>query len=135
MNIAPVLEECARLAIAYAEGATVRRTPVAGHRIAYYSAIVVFTALAGLASLACAVTALWIALLPSCGAAGAPAVIAVLLLAACMCLLGLLWHGQRAREVPPVPAVGVSSPMTGEQTVPWLISAVLAGLAMGSSRK
>ena len=134
MNIAPVLEECARLAIAYAEGATVRRTPVAGHRIAYYSIIVFVTALAGLASLACAVTALWIALLPSCGAAGAPAVIAVLLLAGCLSLLAILRHGHR-RDVVPVPVAGAPTPVTGEQTMPWLISAVLAGLAMGSSRK
>ena len=123
-----------RQAVAYVENATARRAKLAGRRVAYFVALTVTAVLIGIASIACALAALWIALLPYCGPAGAPLVISGILLAGFVGVLGLLRHSQRPDDTPPI-SVAVPNPPTGGQTIPLLIGAVLAGFSLGVTRK
>ena len=134
MSISPILGECARLAIAYAENVAVVRAKQTSRRFGYVAALTISAATIGIASVACALTALWVALLPYCGPAGAPLIVSAVLFFGCLSALGLLRYGRRPGDATPISSAG-SNPPTGEQTIPLLIGAVLAGLAMGSSRK
>lgn len=127
MSIPPILAECARLAVAYAESAAVRQAIQAKRRFAYVTALAIGAVVTGVASAACALTALWIGLLPFCGPVGAPSIVAGILCGACLSFLGLM----RCRRRPDV----APNPPGGQSTIPLLIGGLLAGLAMGSAPK
>ncbi len=133
MKIAPILEQCARVAIAYAEAATVKRPPAVKARLGHNALLIAGATLTGIASIVCMTTALWIALIPYCGAAGSPAVIACIMAIGCLSLLGLFRSGQTPRIVTSAPSEAPLMPR--EPALPLLIGALLTGLAMGSSRK
>lgn len=137
MSIRPFLAECIRQAVACAENAAIRqatRATQAGRRFAYVSALTVGTVATGAASAACALTALWIGLLPSCGPVGAPLIISGILCGGCLSLLGLLRSGRRPGDATPG-ANAASKPPNGQSAIPLLIGGLLAGLAMGSAPK
>ena len=127
MSIPPILAECARLAVAYAENAAVQQAVQARRRFAYVSALAIGAVVTGTVSAACALTALWIGLLPSCGPVGAPSIVAGILCGVCLSLLGLM---RRRRGSVPAP-----NPPGGQSAIPLLIGGLLAGLAMGSAPK
>ena len=126
MRMPPILADCIRLAVAYAENAAVRQAAQASRRLTYVTALTVAAVVTGIASATCALAALWVVLLPFCGPAGAPLIVSGVLCAGCATLVGLLRRGPRPPEA-------TSGGPNGRSAVPMLIGAVLAGLAMGSA--
>jgi hypothetical protein len=121
------LAECARLAVAYAESAAVRQASQAKRRFGYVTVLAIGAVVTGIASAACALTALWIGLLPFFGPVGAPSIVAGILGGVCLCLVGLMRRRRRPDAVP--------KPPDGQSAIPLLIGGLLAGLAMGSAPK
>jgi len=134
VSIPPILAECARLAVAYAENAAVRQAIQARRRFAYVTTLTVGAVVTGIASAACVLTALWIGLLPSCGPVVAPLIISGILCGVCLSLLGLMRCRRRSGDATPG-AVAGSNPLSGQSAIPLLIGGLMVGLAMGSAPK
>jgi hypothetical protein len=144
VSMPPLLGELIRLAVASAENAAVREARRSRARIAYTAALMALASGCAFAAIACAIAALWIALLPYCGAAGAPLVVSALLLVICAALVLLLRYGRTVVDQAPEPSAlaGLSGlepaaaiQLLKDHKVPVLIGALLVGLAAGSSRK
>jgi hypothetical protein len=101
--------------------------------------VMVAAATCAVAAIACGLAALWICALPYVGAAGAPAVVAGVLLAMCLALLALNQYGLKRRSPPagtsPSVSVAEAARLVQDHKAPVLMAALLAGLVAGSGKK
>jgi hypothetical protein len=113
----------------------------AAGRFAKATLCAVIAAILVTASIACAVTALWIWEVPRLGPAAAPLVVAGVLLALCLAVLALMQHILRSRPVPS--ASDASAEMLLAEAVRLfkdhkgaiLMAALVAGLVAGRDEK
>ncbi len=130
------MSELLKLALALAEGVAVQRARPAAARICY----VAFAALCAVAALACALAALWIYALPYVGAAGAPLVVAGVLLVLVLALLALRGYAGRRRLASPediaaTALLGEVARLVKEHKGAVLIAALFIGLLAGTDKK
>jgi apolipoprotein N-acyltransferase len=93
-----------------------------------------------IAALACALAALWIYALPHVGTAGAPLVVAGVLVTTCLVMLLVVRYGLAPRQPAPAtagPAVLLADAarLIQDHKGPVLMTALLAGLIAGRSEK
>ena len=81
------MSELLGLALALAEQGAVRRGRQAAAQMAYIAAAIMVAAGCAAAAVACGLAALWIYALPWVGAAGAPLIVAGVLLVLCVAVL------------------------------------------------
>jgi hypothetical protein len=117
------MDEVLRLVAVLAEAATARRRPAGGHLVGVMLAL----ALAGMCmavAVGCALAALWLAAVPWVGPAGAPLVVAGVMLAAGLIALAV---ASRLRQPPPAP------PKVDATSL--VLAALMAGVAAGTRGK
>jgi len=144
VSMPPLLGELIRLAVASAENAAVREARRSRARIEYAAALIAAASFCAIVASGCAIAALWIALMPYYGPAGAPLIVSGVLFVICAGLGLLLRYRRPASEAPPEPSA-VSSPagldtaaalqLLKDHKVPVLIGALLVGWAAGSPRR
>ena len=109
-------------------------------RLGRAATIVYVAATCGFAVAGCLMAALWIAVLPLVGPAGAPLVVAAALAILAVAIIALLRH----RDPPPVAApanvdvirvLEAASELTRADKVPALLAALLAGVVAGARPK
>ncbi len=105
------------------------------------AATIVYVAVTcGFGVLGCLLAALWIAVLPHVGPAGAPLVVAGALAAVAVVTIAALRQRQPPPVAPPVSddiarLLALAGDMTRADKVPVLLSALLAGLVAGARPK
>lgn len=131
-----------RLAQAWTDGSALPRAREAGVRALVTGATVLLATVLFLAALGCALTALWLHLVPVVGSVGAPLIVSGVLLSlgGVAILLPCLFRGRSKAPPPPQSAtpeamIAEASRMVRENTVPVLISALLVGFGEGMRRK
>jgi hypothetical protein len=131
------MNELAKLVLALAELTAAPRLRQTTAHMAYLTLIAVGACLCAVAAVACALVSLWIYAVPRFGAAGAPLVVACVLLAMALVALGLALYVRKPRQSPP--SAGATSALllaeatrlTKEHEGPMLLAALIAGLAAG----
>jgi hypothetical protein len=135
------MSDLIRLALALAEQGAVRRSRQAAARMVCVAAVALLAAGCAIAAVACGLAALWIYAVPQVGAAGAPLVVAGVLVVMCLAVLALMRYGLKPRQAPPpagaAPAVllAETTRLLKEHKGSVLVAAVLAGLVAGMSEK
>lgn len=142
MNGVPTGQLLLRLAQAWTDGSALPRAREAGVRALVTGATVLLAAVLFLAALGCALTALWLHLVPVVGSVGALLIVSGVLLSlgGVAILLPCLFRGRsKAPQAPqaatPEAMIAEASRMVRENTVPVLISALLVGFGEGMRRK
>jgi hypothetical protein len=135
------MRDLIRLAVALAEGGAVSLARQATARTACVVAAAAAAAGCAIAAVGCLLAALWIYALPHVGAVGAPLVVAGVLLAMCLAVLGLMRYPLKRRPAP-APAGDALAPLLAEATRLFkqhkgavLTVALLAGLVAGRNGK
>lgn len=132
-----------RLAQAWTDGSALPRAREAGVRALVTGATVLLATVLFLAALGCALTALWLHLVPVVGSVGAPLIVSGVLLSlgGVAIVLPCLFRG-RSKTPPPPPQsatpeamIAEASRMVRENTIPVLISALLVGFGEGMRKK
>lgn len=132
-----------RIAQAWTDDSVLPRVRDAGARALMAAAAIVLAAVLVLAALGCALTALWLYLLPLVGPAAAPLIVSGVLLSLGLVVLLLPRLGARQSPPPPVAAPGPTpdiliaeaSRLVRDNKVPVLLSALLVGLCEGARKK
>ena len=130
-------------ATAFAEGMSAGGVGVAARRMTVAAWCVALATVLGTASVGCAVTALWVLVLPEVGPVGAPLIAAAVLLLLCLPLIAIARSVLRRRLPPPaapalpdaaVPAllIAEASRLMEENKGAALLAALLAGATAGS---
>lgn len=132
-----------RIAQAWTDDSVLPRVRDAGARALMAAAAIMLAAVLVLAALGCALTALWLYLLPLVGPAGAPLIVSGVLLS--LGLVTLLLPRLAARQSPPPPVaapgptpdvlIAEASRLVRDNKVPVLLSALLVGLCEGARKK
>jgi hypothetical protein len=140
VNVALAMNDLIKLVLALAEGAAVRHVRQPIGRMACVAIVTLAAAGCAVSAVACGLAALWIYALPHVGAAGAPLVVAGVLLA--MCLVMLMAMRYAGKPGPPAPRDGTpelllaeAARLLKEHKGPVLLAALLAGLAAGKREK
>ena len=146
MSVASTVGDLLKLALALSEGAAVRHAGQATARMACVALVVLAASSFALAGVACALAALWIYTVPHVGPAGAPLIVAGVLLAISLAILAVLRYGFKPRQAPR-PAVVTpdilrpeillveATRLLKQHKLPVLLAALLAGLAAGRGEK
>lgn len=128
--------------IAFSETAAVSRLSGKARRMSIAACCAVVAAAFALASVGCAIAALWVSVLPAVGPVGAPLIAAAALLLLCLALLATVARLSRHRP-PPLPALAIpeaaipalliaqASRLVAENKGAALLAALLAGAAVG----
>ncbi len=126
-----------QLIVAVAEALATRRKPETG-RLAGLVLVLVLGTVCALAALGCALAALWIYAAPLAGRAGAPLLVALVLLLLVLAAGTTAWALRRPRNPPPDPLVTAErllaevARITQAHGIPMLVLALAAGVAAGS---
>lgn len=130
------------MAAALTENRLARHGREAAGKIAVVAAAAFIASLSAMAAIGCALWALYVYALPHAGPAGAPLIVAAVLLAVCISALAAaslsLRPRRRAIRVDSLSAASINhevSALFKDQKSALLLSALLAGVVAGSSRK
>lgn len=138
MSIVPPIGDLIKIAAAVAESSAARP---AGRCVACAAVGTVAAVLCVITASGCALTALWIYLLPEMGPVGAPLVVAGVLLVMCFIMLAVVRYGLTPRAPPPraaaAPALLLAdvTRLVKDNKAPVLLTALLAGLVAGRGEK
>lgn len=136
MSLASAMSDLIRLVLALAGSGGERQ----GHpQTARIVIVTVAAAICAVAAAASGVTAVWIFALPHVGPAGAPAIVAGILLAFCFALLALRRYGLKRRAPPPGANTSVlfaeATRLLQDHKGAVLTAALVAGLIAGRGEK
>jgi hypothetical protein len=137
-----MIEAVARLAVmALAQTGITRAIAPSATRLTAAGLCGLAAAILATACLGCASAALWVWGIPRLGSAGAPLMVASVLLIACFAVLAWMRHILRTRPVPsvvnPAPAVLLTEAkrLFADQKGGVLMAALIAGLAAGQDEE
>ena len=128
------------LALLVAEGVSGRKGRQTATHVARIAVFTLAAACCGFSAFACALVALWLYVVPQVGPAGAPLVVAGVLLVMCLVLLAVVQFGLKPRP-PPASGFAASELITeatrllNEHKGTVLLAALLAGLVAGRREK
>jgi hypothetical protein len=130
------------VAAALTESRLARHGREAAGKIAVVAVAAFIASISAMAAIGCALWALWVYALPHAGPVGAPLIVAAALLAICIAALAAasmsLRPRRRAIRVQSVSAASLNQEVSAlfkDQKSAILLSALLAGVVAGSSRK
>jgi hypothetical protein len=137
-----MLRNLITVAAALTEDRLARHGREAAGKAAIAGAMASIATLSAMAAIGCALWALWVYALPHAGPVGAPLVVCAALVAICIAAVAAAKHslrpGGRAVRIQPVSAASLNhdvSALFKDQKGAILLSALLAGIVAGSSRK
>ena len=134
------MNELARLVALLARASAMRQARPCARRLACVAASVVAAAVLASFALGCALAALWIYARPSLGAAGAPLLVAGVLLVLALAALLPVWRLRRRRRAPPsagdlaAELLAEAARLTKAHEGPMLLAALIAGFTAGTRR-
>jgi hypothetical protein len=130
------------VAAALTENRLARHGREAAVKVAIVAAAAFIASLSAMAAIGCALWALYVYALPHAGPVGAPLIVAAALLSVCIAALAAarqsLQPGRRRMRPQPLSAASLNhevSALFKDQKSAILLSALLAGVVAGSSRK
>ena len=132
------------VAAALTENRLARHGREAAGKIAVVAGATFIASISAMAAIGCALWALWVYALPMAGPVGAPLIVAAFLLAICLAALAAARQSLRPRRrhmrAQSLSSAGASlsheaSALFKDQKSALLLSALLAGVVAGSSRK
>ena len=129
------------LALRLVEAGAVGRSRRAFTQMAFAAVATAVAAICGMATVACALTALWIYALPHVGAVGAPLIVAGALFVMSLTVYTLIRHAMRRRPAQPPTGVTIellraeATSLFREHKGAVLVAALVAGLLAGRNER